>query len=363
MNYTRLNKAFNNYIPIILLSIYISSFCSCNRDTPKIEGAYNFSFDDFPQQKKLNAKKMLNSELLEDPHKIYVKDSVLFIINGPGSDFLLHSYNTITKERIGASIEVGIGPEEMIYCNNLQFFDNKLYLNDMQQNKFIVYDYDDLIHDSFCNPDSIFYIKNIHPQNPLLLSNIKFVGNDLTAEGQLISFFNINGEREEKSIPYPYIEGKEYESDFHKKRSFECRMITDFENVYITYVYTDLIDFFDANGNLKRRISGPESYPPYLYEKRSDGGNFVSTDIDKTKVAYMSPNITKDYLWVLYYGSLPQPDIDFLSNKILVFDKEGNPKYLFELDQPILYFCVDELLKRIYGITVNPEYSIVYFDY
>jgi len=47
----------------------------------------------------------------------------------------------------------------------------------------------------------------------------------------------------------------------------------------------------------------------------------------------------------------------------LVFDYEGNPKYLFHLNLPIIGFCVDENSKAIFATANNPDRCVMKFQY
>src|SRR5699024_3472076 len=95
-------------------------------------------------------------------------------------------------------------------------------------------------------------------QNPLWLSDNRFVANDLRGENQVLTFFDKNGQIEDIDSPFPTYEN-ESEDSFLQKRKFESRLTVspDYSKIYATYISTDLIDIYDVDGNLEKRLHGP----------------------------------------------------------------------------------------------------------
>jgi hypothetical protein len=63
---------------------------------------------------------------------------------------------------------------------------------------------------------------------------------------------------------------------------------------------------------------------------------------------------------VLYFGC---NDATSFTDKVLVFDYQGNPKTFYHLDVPIVGIAVDESEKSIYGIAENPDRCVMKFNY
>ena len=65
-----------------------------------------------------------------------------------------------------------------------------------------------------------------------------------------------------------------------------------------------------------------------------------------------------------YSGKVFNPrNHDYLKDKILVFDWNGNPQQYYQLDIPIFDFAVDEKSRIIYGLTDKPESHIIQFKF
>ena len=54
---------------------------------------------------------------------------------------------------------------------------------------------------------------------------------------------------------------------------------------------------------------------------------------------------------------------NLLAKEIFVFDWDGTPKEHYYLDKGISRMAIDEVNRKIYGVSDDPEYHIVEFDY
>lgn len=136
------------------------------------------------------------------------------------------------------------------------------------------------------------------------------------------------------------------------------------DRLTVSYCMTDLLEFYDEDGVLKNRLHGPEQFYSYCKEYRD--GKVISTkmDAEKNREAYFSPCWVDDYFFVLFDGEhINAPNHDSNSNWLFVFSKEGEPEIAFQLDIPLFRFCVDPKLRKIYGISINPEYQLVEYSY
>jgi hypothetical protein len=192
----------------------------------------------------------------------------------------------------------------------------------------------------------------------VLLTNGKVLAECLYDENTFLSLYDTSGVRDEKFIMrFPDIKTED-NSDFslYKKRLFEPRLYYNEvrEKIFVTYTYTDLFDIFDNDLNLISRVYGPECFPPLLVDK-----NDYWSVTDETKTSTVSSCLTENFIWVLYCGDKMGSPQD----RILVFDYEGNPKYLFHLNLPIIGFCVDENSKAIFATANNPDRCVMKFQY
>lgn len=69
-------------------------------------------------------------------------------------------------------------------------------------------------------------------------------------------------------------------------------------------------------------------------------------------------------MFVLYNGKkVQEADYNLLCEELFVFGWDGSLECHYTLDQGISSMAVDGRKRKIYGISDNPEYHIVAFDY
>lgn len=71
-----------------------------------------------------------------------------------------------------------------------------------------------------------------------------------------------------------------------------------------------------------------------------------------------------DHLFVLYNGKmLEEEGYNLLCKELFVFGWDGTQECHYTLDQGVSYITVDSRNRKIYGISDDPEYHIVEFEY
>ena len=95
---------------------------------------------------------------------------------------------------------------------------------------------------------------------PIIIDSNKVAGSAVST-GRLLTFYDLEKQEIDTNvdIPYPFdIDG----SDMLNRRSFEYRMDTDGNHIYMAYCFTDLIDIYDKTGLLVKRSFGPDHFMP-----------------------------------------------------------------------------------------------------
>ena len=132
------------------------------------------------------------------------------------------------------------------------------------------------------------------------------------------------------------------------------------DRVFVSYKRTDLIECYDTDMNLIKRIHGPEHFFPEVHQV----GDRIRTNKGTERDAYSFPLSVGKKVFVLYSGKVFNPrNHDYLKDKIIVFDWNGNPQQCYQLDIPIFDFAVDEKSRIIYGLTDKPESHIIQFKF
>ena len=115
---------------------------------------------------------------------------------------------------------------------------------------------------------------------------------------------------------------------------------------------------------LQKQLSGPDHFASVFKEVRN--GNIITSKADpKTyRDAYYSPVSVGDQIFVLYNGKMVEdPDYNLLCKELFVIGWDGSLICRYTLDQGVSNITVDSQHRKIYGISDDPEYHIVEFEY
>jgi len=178
-----------------------------------------------------------------------------------------------------------------------------------------------------------------------------------------ISHYDKNGIFLETAGEFPTWQ--EELSPFELLEGFQANLVLspDKKSVFLFYMQTDLIEQYDLQGKLLKRIHGPEKFFPAVKQKSHGTNVHVSSVAGKSRDAYFSPLATGDKIYVLYSGEYFNPEkMNYLKKHLFVFDKAGKPVCRYELDQPIFCFTIDEQNQILYGISDQPEFHILKFE-
>ena len=103
-----------------------------------------------------------------------------------------------------------------------------------------------------------------------------------------------------------------------------------------------------------------ERYSDYMPESNKGGG--FSVVFKSSVVAYRDLSLSDSRIYALYSGRLYR-EKGWYCQYIHAYDWEGNLKEQYQLDVPIIVFCVDESARRISGIASQPNPELVQFEF
>lgn len=347
------NKSIYN----ILTSIIFVLLSSC-QGSEKYSDAERISFSDFGAVVSLKGDSVVFDDILLKPVKIHLVDSFL-IMKNRNTEYAYYIYNILSKKKIGECVSFGIGPGEMIdprfvpsTDDNIWIFDkNRKVLNICDRQKFLEGEELEInraiTFEEFC--DNIVFI----PRKG-------FIASVFNLNNKRFGLFNLDGDTICYKGGYPALSS--LQTNIEQIEGF----INDFtanaeENrVFVFCKRTDLIECYDTDMNLIKRIHGPEHFFPEVHQ----AGDRIETNKGTERDAYSFPLSVGKKVFVLYSGKVFNPqNHDYLKDKILVFDWNGNPQQYYQLDIPIFDFAVDEKSRIIYGLTDKPESHIVQFKF
>jgi hypothetical protein len=341
--------------------IFILLFYSCHV-SDRYRDVEKFTLQDIPQTVSLTGEQIDFDAMIMSPKYITVVDTVLIITNRNTENFI-HCFDVKNRKKLTESIARGNGPEDMLDAKNAQLVDTFIWIFDMQKQMIRQYGKHDICLSQ--NPKSL---NNVRPQEGFfdavlaLPGQDKFIASTVQPDKKRFALFDKSGYMLTEFGDFP--ESNASMTSIEAVQSFTGYLTCSNDKFIFVCNQTDLIELYNLDGKLNKRLHGPDGFFPHMKQKSVEGGGIVVSGIEgKSREGYFSPVVYGNELWVLYDGRNSYSDPNHLMNAIIVFDlTKGKPVRLIKLDKAIFSFAVDGKNNVIYGISSDPEYHIVRFD-
>ena len=298
--------------------------------------------------------------LLASPGGIQQIGDELLIIDFR-SDSLFHRVHVPRREYLGQYGQRGQGPEDFIHPASLNPYGrNALCCYDQGTRRLKVIERDSLTH----------RLRNstlLTCNGPWNFDVIPFGEGRFVVQGciQDSLFAVIDGDGEPVCLageyPYrdvterslnPHFRAMAYQGPFRITPSGKMAFAT--ASSKIMYIYRLEQD------RLQPVNIQAEWYSDYMPESNKGGG--FSVVFKSSVVAYRDLSLSDSRIYALYSGRLYR-EKGWYCQYIHAYDWEGNLKEQYQLDVPIIFFCVDESARRIYGIASQPNPELVQFEF
>ncbi len=289
------------------------------------------------------------------PYRIYFNNGKLYILDEHPS-YSLSVYTIQTNEFQGRYLKKGNGPDEILFVKSLQFSEDTLIAFDNKKRRLLYFDKDSLVS----KPKMLKEIKieNTEVKQPLLSNSGRIVDFSIAGTHRL-NIYNFNGDLIDKVGTMPKMEG--FELTKGVTYSAECQMAILDSTIVLAYLFTDMIDIYTIDGVLLKRNFGPVKVPPSTAVMDLGNGATMGSGGPDAINAFTSPRIGENFIMTLFNGRLMTDG--YHTNYIYVFDAQGNPDRILELDKGIFVFTVDWENQYIYALTHDPVPAVIKFEF
>lgn len=351
------------YIILILFIMGCSSYSNNQEKSLKTQIIFK---ENQVQSINLNSKK-IEFEKIINPEKIALKGSKLFVLENIRTNVetpFIHIIETRNWSYFKSKGKVGFGPMEISSATFFEpgFSDSTFFTyssRDKALSEFSLNDTSLLAIRQIKQPDNFFSVVNLY-----LLAEDRFIGISVNDENKLIEF-NTSGERISGYGNWEPVLGHSELSNFNL---FELNSgwfkTNESKDVFVkASIKRDKLEIFNYKDKNFISVLGPDlELPPF--QIRGPVGN-RSLDVPiSNPYRYRDVAITDKKIFALYGGISESQyrESGELARKIYVFDLQGNPEFILKLDRSIKGIAIDNIHKKIYGITTDASPGIAIFD-
>ena len=238
----------------IMLFLIVLVACS-DKNGSNYQDATTIEYKDFASTQKLVGKVFLSDKEVLKPMRVYVCDTILVTMN-PMEKKLFHLFDLNSKRKIGQRISLGQGPNEMIRPSIIKFDENQIIIFDVASFTLFIYDTADFISNENTLPVERRTLE-LQAYGEIGVLADCLIGSTYNPKNQFVKFNNAGNKVGEFGY-YPVVTDLSYTDD-EKLEAFKFSFVTNMKDrIAVCYKWTDLIDIYDQNGQLKKRIHGPD---------------------------------------------------------------------------------------------------------
>lgn len=236
------------YVTLLLIVLVACS----DKNRSNYQDATTIEYKDFASSQKLTGKVFLSDEEVLKPMRVYVCDTILITMN-PKEKKLFHLFDLNSKRKIGQRISLGQGPNEMIRPSIIKFDKSQVLIFDVATFTLFTFDTRDFISSENPLPiDKRTLDLQVYGEIGVLSDCL--IGSTYNPQKQLVKFNN-SGNKVSEFGYYPIVSDISYTDD-EKLQAFKSSIVTNMEDrIAICYKWTDLIDIYDQDGQLKKKNS------------------------------------------------------------------------------------------------------------
>lgn len=335
-----------NNIYWILLIVLLSG---CKNDNAKLNDII-VKFKSFPLNETLNFESLSDS-IPDLPSKMWLhKDNLYIQTFCQARDKHIVIYSLKEKQIIGESIKYGSGPNELLSCEGIKN-DNDFWIYDMMKKQISVIQFDSLLSE---NPIMKSHKIDRYYYRVSILNDSTLIGtNDLQSNHKLSFVDLITGKTKSKG-KFSYIDSTENLSSIIDAYSCYIDINPKTKNILLTYRYTDVIEIYNASGELIYSRQGPDCFDVEF--KPSKKG---MRKTQNTRKAFVNSFVTENNIYLLYSGCKRGDENWSYGSEIFVYSWDGIPIKRYLLEAPIYTFAVDEKTQKIYSYSIKTEQLIV----
>ena len=280
------------------------------------------------------------------------------------SDSMFHYVNLKQKKYVGQFGAKGQGPDEFIHPTSLQPYDDKTVCGyDVMKQEIKMMEWDSL--NNRMKSSTVKKWTDAWSFDVIPYGQAQFVGNGCFNDSMFAVFDN-QGVPVDRAGEYPYKDENERKiSVFNRALAYQGTIrVTPKGRLAFAAMCAKMLFLYEIRDrHLVRNKVVIDRYADYKPDYSGGQASYSVVHNGKLPVCYRDLSVTESRIYALYSGrSFKDYGLaEWECGYIYVYDWAGNRLALYQLDLPLLCFCVDEQSGIVYGIANNPEPTLVCF--
>jgi hypothetical protein len=283
---------------------------------------------------------------------IWPLDSVLIINKTSTSEHVVEIRSKASGKVLKEAFKVGKGANEVFGSFKCGIIDSTFWSFEAQTRKVRMISLKRLL--SSQNDEFKTYSFNLpmcYDIAPITADSTFIVVGDIKSQNK-ISIFDKNLKR---------IAGKgDYNGSFvsgtdlvYKKSAYSgnINIFPDQQRFLVSYLYSDVLELYNKNGDLLKALHGPDHFDPEPLDQVA--GSISFTYNNHTKLSYLNSQVTSKYIYCLYSGQTVDNLYANTGKYLFVFDIKGNAVKAFKLTERIYAFGVDKDNSKLYAVSMQ----------
>jgi hypothetical protein len=344
----------NQLIPIALVTMIL---CSCGKEN---ESALNLFAGKDAIQLVANSSHF-EKDALANPYLIMKIDSFI-IVHDMYEMQHFSVFNAVSGKYLTRFGNIGNGPGELLTGNVLSIYRKNLYSFDIPRRYIFKYNVEALINDEASRPETVGKFADIpdaYFSRILPVDSACFLGGGVYKSQYQHLLMNEKGEITDYGIDI--FNKQESFNDVYKFLSNQGILVNHPDRAKFVYSVSNSsnIDFFEVTDQKLHPTKSYRLHNPAFKNENIGRESYSIEYKDDAIIGYIDLSSTHEYVYALYTD---RTRIDkngrenpYASNIILVFDWDGNPDKIYQLDREVYYIAVDENNKILYALLKDAE--------
>lgn len=329
---------------LLFLFVLVVMLAGCKADI-KLNDAM-VDFKEFPEVDSLKFRPM-SDVVLGDAHQmLYYDNNLLIKVAQVSNNPLLVNYSIPDDSIVSEGFPYGNGPDELLACQMIHI-DKNLWIYDLSK-RIVGYVSMDSIRAGKYHWDKHYKLPTFFYRLSLLNDSV-VVGTNNYESSEKLSYVDLNTQRVDGRGRYAYLNDKIPGPTLIDAASCYVDVNPVTRDIVLSYRYTDVIEIYNKDGELKHSLHGPYSFNIDFFS-RPDGSMGKT---EKTRKAYVKSYVTENHIYLLYSGCKRMDENWSNGTELFVFSWDGKPLKRYLLNEPVNSFAINEADNKIYSYSLQ----------